>query len=115
MPYKAVFQTPDTFRFLGVALTKVLLASRSTNIRKPILVICLTNHALDSFLADLRDAGIVTFTRLGSMSKEAWTHEYDLRLLTQKLKKTIYERSSSQSAHYQVEGLSTSPVLNILG
>ncbi|KAL9127763.1 MAG: hypothetical protein Q9217_003421 [Psora testacea] len=75
--------------------------------KTPILVVCLTNHALDSFLADLRDAGIVNFARMGSGSKETWTHEFELRKLTQKLKKTTLEKTSTQSAYHQVEGLWT--------
>ena len=57
-------------RFLGIPLTKVLLASRSHAERKPILVICMTNHALDSFLDDLRKAGIVKLARIGTKSKD---------------------------------------------
>ena len=101
-----VVSNAEMFRYLGVALTRVLLASRGVKTRKPILVVCLTNHALDSFLADIRDAGILTFARVGSMSKESWTGEYDLKMLTRKLKKTTFERTSSQSAHHQVEGSS---------
>ena len=90
--------------YLGVALAKVLLASRSPDSRKPILVVCLTNHALDSFLADLRDAGIIHFARMGSGSKEAWTSEYDLHKISQKIKKTTFEKSSCQSVYHEVEG-----------
>ena len=82
----------------------MLLASRGINSRKPILIISLTNHALDSFLSDLRDAGIVTFVRMGAGSKESWTQEFDHKKQAQKLKKTVYEKTSSQSAHLQVEG-----------
>ena len=70
----------------------------------PILVVCLTNHALDSFLADLRNAGIVNFARIGSGSKESWTREFELRKLTHRLKKTTFEKTSSQSVYHQVEG-----------
>ncbi|KAL9102197.1 MAG: hypothetical protein Q9163_002622 [Psora crenata] len=91
--------------YLGVALAKVLLASRSSTPRKPILVVCLTNHALDSFLSDLRNAGIINFARMGAGSKEAWTQEFELRKLGHKLKKTTFERTSAQSVHHQVEGL----------
>ncbi|KAG8525794.1 uncharacterized protein KY384_000554 [Bacidia gigantensis] len=96
--------------FLGVALARVLLASRGISSMKPILVVCLTNHALDSFLADLKDAGIVNFARLGSKSKEAWTHEYDLRKLTSKLRKSVVEKSATSMALLKVEALYTEAV-----
>lgn len=62
--------------FLGVQLAKTILASRSK--RKPILLVCLTNHALDSFLAELRDAGVEGLLRIGSSSKEEWTNAVNL-------------------------------------
>ena len=82
----------------------MLLASRGIRSRKPILIISLTNHALDNFLSDLRDAGIVTFARMGAGSKESWTQEFDHRKQTQKLRKTTFEQTSSRSAHLRVEG-----------
>ncbi|EXJ87672.1 hypothetical protein A1O1_04596 [Capronia coronata CBS 617.96] len=57
--------------FLGVQLAKTLLESRPN--LKPLLLVCLTNHALDSFLADLRDAGVKNLLRIGSGSKQEWT------------------------------------------
>ena len=66
--------------FLGIALAKVLLASRPAGSgRKPILVVCLTNHALDSFLAGLRDSGIENLVRIGGGSREEWTNKINLR------------------------------------
>lgn len=35
----------------------------------PVLVVCYTNHALDSFLEDMLDAGIKDIVRVGSPSK----------------------------------------------
>ncbi|KAK4697266.1 hypothetical protein P7C71_g795, partial [Lecanoromycetidae sp. Uapishka_2] len=93
--------------FLGIALTKVLLASRGHVSRKPILVVCMTNHALDSFLEDLRNAGISKLARLGSNSKETWTKEIQMFALQRRLKKTSFERTNSHIAHHQVEGLTT--------
>lgn len=92
------------FSFLGVSLTKVLLSSRGHVKRKPILVVCMTNHALDSFLDDLRKAGITKLARMGSNSKENWTKEIQLSALQRRLKRTTYEVTSSRSAHHQVEG-----------
>ncbi|KIW10480.1 hypothetical protein PV08_11444 [Exophiala spinifera] len=68
--------------FLGVQLTKALLSSRPTN--KPILLVCLTNHALDSFLQDLLDAGVTGLLRVGSGSKEKWTQSINLQTLKRK-------------------------------
>lgn len=63
--------------FLGVQLAKILLASRPRP--KPVLLVCLTNHALDSFLADLRDAGVSKLLRIGSGSKLEWTTAINIR------------------------------------
>lgn len=68
--------------FLGVELTKTLLNSRIAS--KPILLVCLTNHALDNFLVELRDAGVKNLLRVGSGSKEKWTHEINLNTLKKK-------------------------------
>ena len=63
--------------FLGIQLTKALLASNP----EPILVVCLTNHALDNFLAGLEDAGITKLVRIGNGSKEEWTEKIKLHNL----------------------------------
>lgn len=68
--------------FLGVELTKTLLNSRISP--KPILLVCLTNHALDNFLVELRDAGVKNLLRVGSGSKEKWTHDINLNTLKRK-------------------------------
>lgn len=56
--------------FLGIALARTLLASRRGRPEKPLLVVCQTNHALDSFLAGLRDSGAKKLVRIGAGSKE---------------------------------------------
>lgn len=91
--------------FLGVALTKVLLESRGYTSRRPILVVCTTNHALDSFLKDIQQAGVAKFVRLGSNSKETWTKAFSLRVAARGFKKSTLERSRQSQAHRQVEGL----------
>ncbi len=70
--------------FLGVALSRVLLASRSTTRPKPLLVVCLTNHALDSFLSGLLEAGVTKIARIGRGSKEDWIKKFELRALSRK-------------------------------
>ena len=91
--------------FLGVSLARVLVASRPADSRKPILVVCMTNHALDSFLKGLREAGIRGLVRFGTQSKEDWTKPLQLSNVVKKVKKTTYEKGCSQQAQYQVEAL----------
>jgi AAA domain len=74
--------------YLGTALTRVLLASRPTANRKPILVVCLTNHALDSFLGGIHEAGITKIVRIGRASKEEWIKKFELHALTRNTKLT---------------------------
>ncbi|KAL8673878.1 MAG: hypothetical protein Q9168_001698 [Polycauliona sp. 1 TL-2023] len=61
--------------FLGVSLAKVILKHAP---RKPILVACMTNHALDNFLGDLVEQGITKIARIGRGSKEEWVDKYTL-------------------------------------
>lgn len=78
--------------FLGLALTRVLLASRPAESKRPILVVCHTNHALDSFMADLRDAGIEGLMRVGRSSKADWTEKINLREIVKDHKSTGREK-----------------------
>ena len=64
--------------YLGVALVKAILASRPENDKRPIVVTCMTNHALDSFLKDLHNQGVHNLVRLGAGSKEKWTESISL-------------------------------------
>lgn len=70
--------------FLGTALVKVLLASSTDH--KPIVVVCVTNHAVDSFLEELLKAGVKKIARVGGGSKEIWTRDYLISKLAGKLK-----------------------------
>ncbi|RFU29072.1 hypothetical protein B7463_g7259, partial [Scytalidium lignicola] len=58
--------------FIGALLAKALLE----NSRETILVLCYTNHALDQFLEDILNIGVVTqdMLRLGSKSTSATKH-----------------------------------------
>ena len=80
--------------FLGVQLAKTLLESRSSE--KPILLVCLTNHALDNFLKDLRHAGVAGLLRIGSGSKEEWTDSINLRNLRRKHR---FKKDEAQAFH----------------
>ena len=93
--------------FLGVALSRVILASRKPSNRKPILVVCMTNHALDSFLKDLLDVGVTKLARIGRNTKEDWVHKYQISELSSSMKRTASERSTSSQARLQTEGTSS--------
>lgn len=78
--------------YLGVQLAKAILPSRPR--QKPVLVVCLTNHALDSFLKDLRDADVTGLLRIGSGSKEEWTDQINLHTRKRKTRMTKDEAQS---------------------
>ena len=90
--------------YLGVSLSKVILSSQDKSNPKPILAVCMTNHALDSFLGDLKTDGITSIARLGAGSKEEWTKPFLLRELSQKMKITRIESVNLRDARLQVEG-----------
>ena len=99
--------------FLGVALARTILASRLPPNFKPILVVCLTNHALDSFLKGLIDAGVKSIARIGGGSREDWTKQYLLKTISRKMKKTDEEfhdkrdaELKRRDAHNEMRGLS---------
>ena len=93
--------------YLGVSLSKTILSSQDKSNPKPILAVCMTNHALDSFLGDLKEDGISGIARLGAGSKEEWTKQYLLRELSQKMKITKIESINLRGARLQVEGKSS--------
>ena len=93
--------------YLGVSLSKTILSSQDKSNPKPILAVCMTNHALDSFLGDLKKDGITRIARLGAGSKEEWTKHYLLRELSQKVKRTRIESINLRGARLQVEGKSS--------
>ncbi|KAI9870942.1 MAG: hypothetical protein M1830_003607 [Pleopsidium flavum] len=91
--------------YLGAALAQVILASQSKATPKPILTVCMTNHALDSFLEDLIKDGITKVARLGGGSKEEWTKSHLLRGLSSKMKLTQIERNNIRSGRVRLEYL----------
>ncbi|KAI4195063.1 MAG: hypothetical protein LQ346_003535 [Caloplaca aetnensis] len=74
--------------YLGVSLAKVILRHVPN---KPILVACMTNHALDNFLGDLVKEGITKVARLGNGSKEDWIGKHTLASLAKNFKLTYGE------------------------
>lgn len=91
--------------YLGIALARTLLASRSDRPNKPILVVCQTNHALDSFLAGLRDAGIGKLVRIGQNSKEEWTKAINLREMKTKLRMPVQDFEEKNDAWRRKQAL----------
>ena len=59
----------------------MLLANRKPN-DPPILVLCLTNHALDQFLEGVLALGEENVVRVGSRSKSEKLENYNLRKLS---------------------------------
>ena len=88
--------------FLGVSLTKAILAARSSS-QKPILAVCTTNHALDSFLGDLLEHGVKKVARVGNGSKEEWTKQYGLKALTSSMKFTEHEVQKRAQVYRKVK------------
>ncbi|KAL8792460.1 MAG: hypothetical protein Q9195_004916 [Heterodermia aff. obscurata] len=91
--------------FLGVALVKTLLASREETDSRPILVVCMTNHALDNFLDDLRSAGLTRFARLGRGSREQWTRLHSILALSRHVQQSAANKKKFSLAKTQLEGL----------
>lgn len=89
--------------FLGTALVKVLLASITDP--TPIIVVCVTNHAVDSFLEDLLKAGVKKIARIGGGSKEVWTRDYLISKLAGKLKSSSKDRKRMGRDHWATRSL----------
>lgn len=93
--------------FLGVSLAKVIL--RHTP-QKPILVACMTNHALDNFLGDLVKQGITKIARIGGGSKEEWMDKYTLPSIRKKFEKgerSLGQKTKTDRAYNAVQALWT--------
>jgi hypothetical protein len=93
--------------FLGVALVRAIFASQmavAADHPKPILAVCMTNHALDSFLGDLRKDGINRIARLGGASRESWTKGLQLSELSRKMATDQSERNILKTRLIAVEG-----------
>lgn len=88
--------------YLGVSLAKVILKHVPN---KPILVACMTNHALDNFLGDLVKEGITKVARLGSRSKEDWIGKHTMASLTKNFKLTYGENLRIGKSYRATESL----------
>ena len=78
--------------FTGVALIRVLLASRISPALGPIICVCYTNHALDQLLEHLVHGGTKQIVRIGSRSKSALIGPLNLWTISQKSHKTSLEK-----------------------
>lgn len=88
--------------FFGVSLAKVILKHMP---KKPILVACMTNHALDNFLGELIKQGITKVARLGSGSKEDWIGKHTMASLRKNSKMTCGESTRLGKVYRDVECL----------
>ena len=91
--------------YLGIALTRVLLASRPPTSSKPMLVVCLTNHALDNFLGGLEEAGVTNLLRFGNGSKEEWTSAINIHGKRSKYRYSQNESSQLSSLRKQASAV----------
>ncbi|TID20778.1 3'(2')-5'-bisphosphate nucleotidase [Venturia nashicola] len=93
--------------FVGVALTKVLLANKEMMIGGvpqtgpkgrndigPIIVVTYTNHALDQLLEHLHHAGVKQIIRIGSGCKSEVLQDCNLRSVARTEQRTKHEKSS---------------------
>ena len=87
--------------------TETLLASREEANSRPILVVCMTNHALDNFLDDLRSAGLTRFARLGRGSREQWTKFHSIFALSRNVQQSVADKKKLGFAKTQLEGTKT--------
>ena len=91
--------------FLGAAECEVILDSQDPDDRKPIIVVCMTNHALDDFIDSLIKRKIRRIARLGNRSTHDWIKPYLMRSHAQKGRLTGQEAHQSWELRQQVDGL----------
>lgn len=88
--------------YTGVALMKVLLASKAAARLGPILVVTFTNHALDGPLEHALDAGVKQVIRIGSKSKSERLADLNLRIVSQKEELTKWEKRERWEVKQQI-------------
>lgn len=91
--------------FLGVAESEVILKSQPQDNYKPIIVVCMTNHALDDFIASLIKRNITKIVRVGNRSTCDWMEKYLLINVSRRVKANIDERRGRFEARSQAENL----------
>ncbi|KAI6373349.1 hypothetical protein MCOR31_003262 [Pyricularia oryzae] len=81
--YALIQGPPGTGKsYVGVQLTRALLACKSKASLGPIMVICYTNHALDQFLEHLMKVGIDKIIRIGGRSRVPVLEGKNLRIVS---------------------------------
>ena len=91
--------------FLGVAECEVILNSQPPNVHKPIVVACMTNHALDDFVASLVNRNITKIVRLGTRSSCEWMEKYLISNVSRRVKPNDDERRARFETRTQIENL----------
>ena len=92
--------------YTGVALIKVLLASKQRNRTElgPIICVTYTNHALDQLLEALLDNQVTSqIVRIGSRSKSARLGAFNLQNIAKDAEKTKVERRSQWESRGYLE------------
>lgn len=85
--------------FLGSSLARAILAIRGLS-PKPILTVCTTNHALDSFLGDLYERGVTKIVRIGNGSKEEWIKKFNIKKLSNPTKGGTFLEQHKRTMEY---------------
>ncbi|TLS25023.1 hypothetical protein PpBr36_07472 [Pyricularia pennisetigena] len=105
--YALIQGPPGTGKsYVGVQLTRALLACKSKASLGPIMVICYTNHALDQFLQHLMEVGIDKVIRIGGRSRVLALEGKNLRAVSMhgghktKLEQMIVGRAHSNLETY---------------
>ncbi|KAI9675804.1 MAG: hypothetical protein M1829_003229 [Trizodia sp. TS-e1964] len=93
--------------FLGSALVRTILASQEPEDKRPIIAVCMTNHALDSFLKDLIDHGVGDVVRLGRNSKENWISKYLLSNSRKSVDRSRKEQFEQTLCHINQQALAS--------
>ncbi|TLD25489.1 hypothetical protein PspLS_05703 [Pyricularia sp. CBS 133598] len=103
--YALIQGPPGTGKsYVGVQLTRVLLACKSKASLGPIMVICYTNHALDQFLEHLMEVGIDKIIRIGGRSRVPALEGKNLRIVSRDGgQKTKLEQMIVGRAHGNLE------------
>ena len=94
--------------YVGVQIVRAILANLPVSLddatRAPIVVVCLTNHALDSFLEDLVKAGVSdNIVRVGGRSKSKELEKFSLDSVRRGYGRSGQQRFAVGCAHGAIE------------
>ena len=91
--------------FLGAAECEVILNSQDPDDRKPIVVVCMTNHALDDFIGSLLARKIGKVARIGGRSTQEWIKPLLLKSHALRTGLSCQDQHQNWEMRMQVEGL----------